>query len=257
MSENDPRAERLRRLYRAHGEALLAYALRRAAGPEDAADLVSDVFLVAWRRIDEVPRGEEARLWLYGVARKTLSNQARGERRRTRLGEALREHVVAAAPARAEIDPELARALGTLRPIDRELLALAALAVPATAVAIEAAGIHTGIFPGQGDTELVPGEELLQLDSPDIVPYVREITRGIPLPDGASWEPFLARWPLSEPTLAQETAIGSEAEWFARCAWIERGDRKMVEESWTWRYSRGLEGLSGFPIEQVFKANCR
>jgi hypothetical protein len=134
---------------------------------------------------------------------------------------------------------------------------LAVLAVPATAVAIDAAGIHTGIFPSEGDTEMVPGEELLQLDSPDIVPYVREITRGIPLPDGASWEPFLARWPLSEPTLAQETAIGSQAEWFARCAWIERGDRRMVEESWTWRYSRGLEGLSGFPIEQVFKANCR
>jgi RNA polymerase sigma-70 factor, ECF subfamily len=123
MTEN---AERLRELYRAHGEALLAYALRRAAAPEDAADLVSDVFLVAWRRIDEVPPGDEARLWLYGVARRTLSNQARGERRRTRLGEALREHVVATTPARAELDPALVRALGTLRPIDRELLALVA-----------------------------------------------------------------------------------------------------------------------------------
>ncbi|CAN5440335.1 hypothetical protein BH24ACT9_BH24ACT9_03500 [soil metagenome] len=28
--------------------------------------------LVAWRRIDDVPTGEEARPWLYGVARKVL-----------------------------------------------------------------------------------------------------------------------------------------------------------------------------------------
>jgi hypothetical protein len=164
------------------------------------------------------------------------------------------------------IDLAVAEIVATPRPTRRRrrrrrtalIAALVALvAVPATAAAIEAAGIHTGIFPGEGDTELVRGEELLQLDSPDIVPYVREITRDIPLPEGVSWEPFLARWPLSEPTLGQETVIGSQAEWFARCAWIERGDREMVEESWTWRWSDGLDELSGFPIEQVFKANCQ
>ncbi|WP_372492144.1 RNA polymerase sigma factor [Kineosporia corallincola] len=33
--------------------------------PDDAADLVADTFLVAWRRRTEVPPGGDARLWLF------------------------------------------------------------------------------------------------------------------------------------------------------------------------------------------------
>ena len=40
--------------------ALLGYAVRRVADPADAADIVADTFLVAWRRLDEVPGGGEA-----------------------------------------------------------------------------------------------------------------------------------------------------------------------------------------------------
>jgi RNA polymerase sigma-70 factor (ECF subfamily) len=125
MASDDPR-ERLRRLYGDHGAAILAYALRRTTTPEDAADVVSEVFLVAWRRIDAVPSGEDARLWLYGVARRTLSNQRRGELRRSRLGAALREHAATAAPEPRDVDPALRTALEALRPADRELLALVA-----------------------------------------------------------------------------------------------------------------------------------
>lgn len=46
--------------------------------PKDAADAVAETFLVAWRRLPEVPSGEEARPWLYGVARRTLANQRLG-----------------------------------------------------------------------------------------------------------------------------------------------------------------------------------
>lgn len=49
--------------------ALLAYAVRRVSQPSDAADVVADAFLVAWRRIDEAPAGAEARPWMFGVAR--------------------------------------------------------------------------------------------------------------------------------------------------------------------------------------------
>ena len=124
----DPHAdERLRRLYEEHAAALLAYGLRRGATPEDAADLVADVFLAAWRRIDDVPAGDEARLWLYGVARRLLANQRRGERRRTRLGEALREHARTLEPPPAEPpDPALHGALRRLPELDRALLALIA-----------------------------------------------------------------------------------------------------------------------------------
>jgi RNA polymerase sigma factor (sigma-70 family) len=119
--------ERFARLYGDHGRDVLAYALRRAAGPEDAADVVAETFLTAWRRLPDVPPGPEARLWLYGVARRILANQRRGERRRLRLGERLRDDLSALAvpgqPASAG-DSALLLALARLDEEDRELLLL-------------------------------------------------------------------------------------------------------------------------------------
>ncbi|MEU9884548.1 sigma factor [Sphaerisporangium sp. NPDC051011] len=45
---------------------VLAYALRRCQDPDDAADVVAETFMTAWRRIEEVPEGDAARLWLFG-----------------------------------------------------------------------------------------------------------------------------------------------------------------------------------------------
>jgi DNA-directed RNA polymerase specialized sigma24 family protein len=61
---------------------------------EDAADVVAETFLVAWRRIDDLPPGREGRLWLYGVARRVCANHLRGVRRRHRLAERLREELM-------------------------------------------------------------------------------------------------------------------------------------------------------------------
>lgn len=47
---------------------LLKYALRRAANAEDAADIVAETYLIAWRKLDAVPRGAGARFWLFRVA---------------------------------------------------------------------------------------------------------------------------------------------------------------------------------------------
>ena len=115
-------------LYEANADDLLAYARRRAPVAEDAADLVAETFLVAWRRLGEVPDGAEARLWLYGVARLTLSNQHRGEMRRARLAQRLRSELTAAAltsPPTGESGALVMRALATLNEADRELLLLA------------------------------------------------------------------------------------------------------------------------------------
>jgi RNA polymerase sigma factor (sigma-70 family) len=120
--------ERFERLFREHGRGLLGYALRRAAGPEDAADVVAETFLVAWRRIDEVPPGSQARPWLFGVARHTLANNARGARRRDRLSERLREDLITQLPADAgqtPVDTPLLEALERLGEDDREVLRLA------------------------------------------------------------------------------------------------------------------------------------
>lgn len=115
------------RLYREHGRAVLAYALRRVAEREDAADVVAETFLIAWRRLGEVPPDAEARLWLYAVARRVLANLQRTERRRTRLGQRLAESLrieLASAPAPQGAATEALRAMAALGEEDRELLLL-------------------------------------------------------------------------------------------------------------------------------------
>jgi RNA polymerase sigma-70 factor (ECF subfamily) len=80
--------ERFEALYAEHFRPLLAYALRRTAQPANAADVVAETFLVAWRRLDAVPE-DRARLWLYSVAHRVLANHRRGLRRHERLGRRL------------------------------------------------------------------------------------------------------------------------------------------------------------------------
>jgi RNA polymerase sigma-70 factor (ECF subfamily) len=117
------------RLYREQGRTILAYALRRVEDREDAADVVAETFLIAWRRLAEVPAGAEARLWLYAVARRTIANLHRSERRRTRLGgrlaESLRTELATQAAPTGEA-AEALRAMGELGDEDRELLLLVA-----------------------------------------------------------------------------------------------------------------------------------
>ncbi|HEX9063978.1 MAG TPA: sigma-70 family RNA polymerase sigma factor [Streptosporangiaceae bacterium] len=122
-----PRA-RFEHLYAATCGPLLGYALRRTANSDDAADVVAETFLTAWRRLDDVPAGDQARLWLYGVARNVLANYRRGERRRYELSDRLRCDLAA-----GYRDPEytgdlarLRRAFTGLAEADRELLALVA-----------------------------------------------------------------------------------------------------------------------------------
>jgi RNA polymerase sigma-70 factor (ECF subfamily) len=122
---------RFRALYAAHLPAMLGYALRRVAAPEDAADVVAETFLIAWRRSAEVPPEDEARLWLYGVARRVLANHLRGEGRRSRLGDRLRTELADQAiiqdPADEVVQVATIRiALARLDESDREVLELTA-----------------------------------------------------------------------------------------------------------------------------------
>lgn len=117
--------QRFGRLYSEHAREILGYALRRCADPEDAADAVAETFLAAWRRLAEVPPGEQGRLWLYGTARFVVANQRRGERRRNRLAEHLRVELGRQLPTEAAEDPTgILEALSTLEEPDRELLML-------------------------------------------------------------------------------------------------------------------------------------
>ena len=81
----DPAAqERLTALFHEHSRRVLAYLLHRGAGDE-AADLLSETFAVAWRRLDAVP--DDPLPWLLVVARNVLAHHHRSHRRSRALVE--------------------------------------------------------------------------------------------------------------------------------------------------------------------------
>ncbi len=137
LSEIERRA-RLERLFEQHYAAVLAYALRRA--PRAAAeDVASETFVVVSRRIADVP--VDPLPWLYGVARRVLANERRGEARRDRLTQELGVNAepVCADAARSDVGGVLA-VLAQLPEPDREALMLTAWEGLSSAEAAAAAG---------------------------------------------------------------------------------------------------------------------
>ena len=102
------------------------FCARRAATVEDAEDAATEVFATAWKRIGDVPAEPDDRLWLFGVARNVLANQARAQRRRSNLVARLQAHAPppVAAPDSGAETVALAQALAALSAADRELLLL-------------------------------------------------------------------------------------------------------------------------------------
>jgi RNA polymerase sigma factor (sigma-70 family) len=124
------RRERFEELYEAYYFSIVGYVSRRTASLEDAQDVVSETFLVAWRRLEDIPDSDEARLWLYGTARRVLANQHRGSWRRVRLvrrleGDASWPASWAPFPAGDGELEAIGAAFARLTPGDRELLLLA------------------------------------------------------------------------------------------------------------------------------------
>ncbi|MBA3329416.1 MAG: RNA polymerase sigma factor [Actinobacteria bacterium] len=123
----DDRRERFTAIYEANYHRILGYALRRTSR-DNTADVVAETFLVAWRRLDDVPEGDLARLWLYATARRILANHRRAEQRRERLASAaIALADAAAAPALVDVEPNRAAvAFERLSSGERKLLALVA-----------------------------------------------------------------------------------------------------------------------------------
>ncbi len=118
-----------RRIFLAHYGHISAYVGRRLA-PEDVEDVVEETFLVAWRRLEDIPGEDVALPWLYGIARRVVAQSLRSGRRRgrllARLG-GLRQGDAAVSPEIERVDDRelILRALARLRPDDQELLRLA------------------------------------------------------------------------------------------------------------------------------------
>ncbi len=124
MIDDEDRFTELCRRYR---HRIVGYVLRRTGSVDDADDVTAEVFLVAWRRIDDVPEDAEALPWLYATARRVLANHRRGERRRNRLATRLagQLHTLARTDDHRFDDLRTARvAFRSLSERDRELLAL-------------------------------------------------------------------------------------------------------------------------------------
>lgn len=117
------RRRRFEELVAATYEPLQRYLLRRA-DPATADDVLGDVLLVLWRRLDDVP-ADAGLPWAYGVARGCLANSRRVTVRQERVILRLaRERPDGAAEPDPWPEPGLDEALAALPEADRELLRL-------------------------------------------------------------------------------------------------------------------------------------
>ncbi len=120
---SDAARRRFTAMYDAHYHRVLGYARRRVEA-DDAADVVAETFVTAWRRLDTVPDGEDALYWLYATAGRVLANHRRGRRRRLDLVRALEREAPAAVEPTGSL--RVRTAFAALRDEDRELLLLVA-----------------------------------------------------------------------------------------------------------------------------------
>jgi RNA polymerase sigma-70 factor (ECF subfamily) len=141
------RGQRFEHLFRENYPLVRAYALRRA-GPDAAQDVVADTFLVAWRRLEDVP--DDALPWLYGTARRVLANQRRSADRSAALERRVADAVVPRGSHDVGDDvadaERLRLAVGRLSERSREALMLVAWHGLAGARAARAAGCSKPTF---------------------------------------------------------------------------------------------------------------
>jgi RNA polymerase sigma-70 factor (ECF subfamily) len=128
-SRSDTPEQRFSHLYRETRNEIMAYLVRRARTMEDAADALAETYAAAWRKLDSLPEGDQARLWLFGAARMELRMATRKERADDELIAELASelHAVRSEQIRAaDSDEPLWLAISGLSALDREILTLTA-----------------------------------------------------------------------------------------------------------------------------------
>lgn len=147
MDENNRRG-RFEQLFAQHYADVRGYVLRRSGVKDRSSvdDAVSETFLVAWRRLEDV--GPDPLPWLFGVARPVLANQRRGNQRRAALADQLGRTATPAHEAElaSAVSDRLRTALLALSPREREALLLVAWEGLAPERAAHAAGCSAAAF---------------------------------------------------------------------------------------------------------------
>lgn len=148
------------------GPRVLLYAVRRV-GRDAANEILSETFLQAWRRWEDVP--DPAFPWLIGTARRVIANQRRGVRRRDHLELQLRFLSEAAAPSEdagvlsVERDEALKRLMG-LTEHEREAILLVAW----DGLKPEEAARVARVRPGTFRARLYRARQALERPPPDL-----------------------------------------------------------------------------------------
>jgi RNA polymerase sigma-70 factor (ECF subfamily) len=114
---------RVESLFREHAAAVRAYA-RRRIDPTAAEDVVSEVFVVAFRRADEVP--VDALPWLLACARRLVANHRRASARRAALLDRVRTLRPSVEAEPLQSTGRVTSGLAQLSESDREVLMLIA-----------------------------------------------------------------------------------------------------------------------------------
>ena len=118
--------ERFTGLYDRFRSRVYAYAVSRG-GRQMADEVVSEVFLVAWRKLDELP--DDPLPWLLVAARNVIGSEFRAAARQESMTAEIRSWVSGTATDIADQVSErhaVLRALASLPEADRELLTLSA-----------------------------------------------------------------------------------------------------------------------------------
>jgi len=117
-----------RLLYERNYAPISAYVRRRVRRADGSdADIVAEVFVVAWRRFLEVPEQTKELPWLYGVARNLVANHFRSAQRSSALTDRLMVEERASVDSSAgssELELRVRRAVDQLSDLDREIFRL-------------------------------------------------------------------------------------------------------------------------------------
>lgn len=128
-SRSETSEQRFDRLYRETSDDVLAFLMRRSRTTDDATDALAETYAAVWRKLDNLPEDDRARLWLFGAARNELRKTASKSRADADLTAALARDLhdaIDETPTRDAPDDAMRDALATLSRLDYEIVTLTA-----------------------------------------------------------------------------------------------------------------------------------